>query len=106
VEVVPSDTYTQVGEIWNGPHPEDGMELEVRDEMPPGFPWPKMPDEPQICAPGEIDPEMFELLREEARLAAERHGGDPFATFLEEQGVQCAPVPVRIIEKGWPVIGL
>jgi transposase len=96
----PSDTYTQVGEIWNGPHPEDGMELEVRDEMPPGFPWPKMPDEPQICAPGEIDPEMFELLREEARLAAERHGGDPFATFLEEQGVQCAPVPVRIIEKG------
>jgi hypothetical protein len=21
----PSDTYTQVGEIWNGPHPEDGM---------------------------------------------------------------------------------
>jgi hypothetical protein len=25
VEVVPSDTYTQVGEIWNGPHPEDGM---------------------------------------------------------------------------------
>jgi hypothetical protein len=55
----PSDTYTQVGEIWNGPHPEDGMELEVRDEMPPGFPWPEMPDEPQICAPGEIDPEML-----------------------------------------------
>jgi Mn-containing catalase len=55
----PSDTYTQVGEIWTGPHPEDGMELEVRDEMPPGFPWPEMPDEPQICAPGEIDPEML-----------------------------------------------
>ena len=55
----PSDTYTQLGEIWNGPHPEDGMELEVRDEMPPGFPWPEMPDEPQICAPGEIDPEML-----------------------------------------------
>jgi hypothetical protein len=35
------------------------MELEVRDEMPPGFPWPEMPDEPQICAPGEIDPEML-----------------------------------------------
>jgi hypothetical protein len=25
----PSDTYTQVGEIWNGPHPEDGRELEA-----------------------------------------------------------------------------
>ena len=21
--------------------------------------WPEMPDEPQICAPGEIDPEML-----------------------------------------------
>jgi Mn-containing catalase len=55
----PSDTYTQVGEIWNGPHPGDGTELGVRDEMPPGFPWPEMPEEPQICAPGEIDPEML-----------------------------------------------
>lgn len=55
----PSDSYTQLGEIWNGPHPEDGTELEVRDEMPPGFPWTQMPEEPQICAPGEIDPEML-----------------------------------------------
>ena len=43
----------------NGPHPEDGRELEVRDEMPSGFPWPEMPDEPQIRAPGEINPEML-----------------------------------------------
>lgn len=55
----PSDHYTQLAEIWNGPHPEDGQELEVRDEMPPGFPWPDFPEEPQLCAPGDIDPEMM-----------------------------------------------
>jgi Mn-containing catalase len=55
----PSDTYTRIGEIWNGPHPEDGQELEFRDEMPPGFPWPEFDEEPQLCAPGEIDPEML-----------------------------------------------
>ena len=27
--------------------------------MPPGFPWPKNPEEPQLCAPGEIDPDMI-----------------------------------------------
>ena len=51
--------YHRLAEIWNGPHPEDGLELEVRDEMPPGFPWPDFPEEPQLCAPGEIDPEML-----------------------------------------------
>ncbi len=55
----PSDQYTQLAEIWNGPHPEDGQELEVRDEMPPGFPWPDFPEEPQLCAPGDIDPDML-----------------------------------------------
>jgi Mn-containing catalase len=55
----PEDTYTQLDEIWNGPHPEDGQELVVRDEMPPAFPWPEFPEEPQLCAPGEIDPEML-----------------------------------------------
>lgn len=54
-----SDLYQQIGEIWNGPHPEDGEELEVRDEMPPGFPWPDFPEEPQLCAPGDIDPDMI-----------------------------------------------
>ena len=67
----PSDTYTQVGEIWNGPHPEDGMELEVRDEMPPGFPWPEMPHEPQIRAPGEIDPEMLNYYAKKLRLVTD-----------------------------------
>ena len=54
-----SDLYEQIGEIWTGPHPEDGEELEVRNEMPPGFPWPDFPEEPQLCAPGDIDPDML-----------------------------------------------
>jgi Mn-containing catalase len=55
----PSD-YTELDQIWNGPHPEDGEELEFRmNEMPPGAPWPEMPDEPQLVSPGELDPEMI-----------------------------------------------
>jgi hypothetical protein len=27
--------------------------------MPPGFPWRENPEEPQLCSPGEIDPEML-----------------------------------------------
>ena len=55
----PSDTYTELGEIWNSPHPKDGMELELRDEKPPSFPWPGFDEEPQFCAPGQIDPDML-----------------------------------------------
>jgi Mn-containing catalase len=54
-----SDLYEQIGEIWTGPHPEDGEELEVRDEMPAGFPWPEFPEEPQLCAPGDIDRDLM-----------------------------------------------
>ncbi len=54
----PND-YTQMSEIWNGPHPEDGQELVVRDEMPPGFPYPDLEEEPQLSSPGDIDPEMI-----------------------------------------------
>ena len=53
------EDYNQLDQIWNGPHPEDGQDLVVRDEMPPGFPWPESPEEPQLCSPGEIDPEML-----------------------------------------------
>jgi Mn-containing catalase len=52
----PSDTYTQVGEIWNGPHPEDGMELEVRDEMPPGFRGRKCPKNRRSARPARSIP--------------------------------------------------
>ena len=52
--------YTELDQIWNGPHPEDGAELEFRrGEMPPGAPWPDLPDEPQLVSPGEMDPEMI-----------------------------------------------
>ena len=52
----PND-YTTIGEIWNGPHPEDGKPLTVSDEMPQGYAPPELPEEPQLNAPG-LDPEM------------------------------------------------
>jgi hypothetical protein len=55
----PSDTFTRVAEIWNGSHPEDGEELTVRDEMPPGFPVPDLEEELQLSAPDAIDPELL-----------------------------------------------
>jgi hypothetical protein len=27
--------------------------------MPPQFPWPEAPDEPQLVSPGAIDPDML-----------------------------------------------
>ena len=55
------DDYPQVGEIWNGPHPEDGSELDVEDGAPEGFAPPDLDAEPQLTAPvgPDIDPEMF-----------------------------------------------
>jgi Mn-containing catalase len=53
----PSD-YTRAGEIWNGPHPEDGSELHVSKDIPEGFPWPDLDEEPQLSSPG-IDPDML-----------------------------------------------
>lgn len=54
------EDYTELDQIWNGPHPEDGKELEFRKgEMPQGFPWPEAPDEPQLVSPGAIDPDMI-----------------------------------------------
>jgi len=38
----PSD-YGRIGEVWNGPHPEDGSELLVEDGIPA---------KPQLTAPG------------------------------------------------------
>jgi Mn-containing catalase len=53
----PND-YTRAGEVFNGPHPEDGQELIVQDEIPEGFPWPDLPEEPQLNSPG-VDPDMI-----------------------------------------------
>jgi Mn-containing catalase len=52
------DDYKQVGQVWNGPHPEDGGELVVEDAIPAGFAPPDLDEEPQLTAPG-IDPEMI-----------------------------------------------
>jgi len=55
------DDYQQAGLIFNGPHPEDGVPLEVIFGSPEGFPMPDLEEEPQLNSPGEdgIDPEMF-----------------------------------------------
>ncbi|MFC5408339.1 manganese catalase family protein [Larkinella bovis] len=55
------EDYRQAGLIWNGPHPEDGQEVEVVFGHPEGFPAPDLDEEPQLNAPGadDIDPEMF-----------------------------------------------
>ena len=55
------DDYTEIGEIWNGRHPEDGSELKVNDELPEGFTPPDLDEEPQLTAPlgPDIDTEMF-----------------------------------------------
>ena len=50
--------YTRAGEIWNGTHPEDGSELRVSADIPEGFPWPDLDEEPQLSSPG-IDPDML-----------------------------------------------
>jgi Mn-containing catalase len=53
------EDYRELDQIWNGPHPEDGQELIVEDETPEGASWPELEDEPQLSAPGAIDPEMI-----------------------------------------------
>ena len=54
-----SKDYTELSKIWNGPHPEDGQQLVVKQEMPKGYPAPDLDMEPQLAAPGDIDPEML-----------------------------------------------
>ena len=47
----PSD-YQRIGEVWNGPHPEDGSELRVEDTIPEGAPPPDLDAEPQLTGAG------------------------------------------------------
>ena len=49
--------YKRVGEVWRGPHPEDGSELLVENTIPEGFAPPDLDEEPQLTAPG-IDMEL------------------------------------------------
>jgi Mn-containing catalase len=55
------DDYTELGQIWNGPHPEDGKPLEVKDAIPEGAVPPDLPAEPQLSSPlgPDIDPALF-----------------------------------------------
>ena len=54
-----SKDYTEIAKIWNGPHPEDGQPLVVKQEMPKGYDWPILDDEPQLVSPSDIDPDMI-----------------------------------------------
>jgi Mn-containing catalase len=54
----PND-YKRVGEVWRGPHPEDGSELLVDNTIPEGFAPPDLDEEPQLTAPG-VDMEMVQ----------------------------------------------
>lgn len=55
------EDYRQAGIIFNGPHPEDNLPLEVVFGSPEGVPAPDLEEEPQVNAAGamDIDPEMF-----------------------------------------------
>jgi len=55
------EDYQQAGLIWNGPHPDDGQEVEFIQGHPEGFAPPDLDEEPQLNAPGadEYDPQMF-----------------------------------------------
>jgi len=55
------EDYPTVGEVWKGPHPEDGSELIVEDGRPEEFAPPLLPEEPQLTAPGigPIDKDML-----------------------------------------------
>jgi Mn-containing catalase len=54
----PND-YTRAGEVWNGPHPEDGHPLEFHQHIPEGFPVPDLEEEPHLSSPGAPDDEMI-----------------------------------------------
>ncbi|MEJ7713805.1 MAG: manganese catalase family protein [Pyrinomonadaceae bacterium] len=53
--------YNELAKVWKGPHPEDGSELIVVDDIPEGFPIPDLEEEPQLNAPdGGMDPEFLQ----------------------------------------------
>ncbi|WP_206171116.1 hypothetical protein [Phragmitibacter flavus] len=57
------EDYRELDKIWNGPHPEDGLDLIVKEQMPEGAPWPEFDEEPQLGAPladSERDPDMLD----------------------------------------------
>ena len=60
------DDYTELIQIWNGPHPEDGEEPTVKDEILKGSPWPEFEEEPGLSEAGRNDSEMIKPLRQDS----------------------------------------
>lgn len=87
------DDYTRAGEIWNGPHPEDGQEVVVKQEIPEGAPWPDLDEEPQLNSPG-VDPEMIMYF-------ANKLGGTSNESMAEEMMV--TPPVAKVRGKAAPV---
>ena len=63
-------SYPRAGEVFKGPHPEDGQPLKVVKGMPDGAAPPPLDEEPQLTAPGigAIDEEMLKEIAQ--RLSA------------------------------------
>jgi Mn-containing catalase len=56
------EDYRQVDKIWKGPHPEDGEDVEVLDQIPEGAPAGDLPAEPAIGVPGYDMGELSEIV--------------------------------------------
>src|SRR5262249_22002700 len=55
------EDYRELDKIWRGRHPEDGGELRVVDGPPEGGPSPRLPEEPQVYAPGYDPGELAQI---------------------------------------------
>ena len=92
------EDYRRVGEIWNGPHPEDGQELEVSDDIPEGMPWPDLDEEPQLVSPG-VDPEMIKYFAES--LGGPRSSVEGSRTVRSTATAEMVqPRSKRVVERG------
>ena len=58
----PSD-YLELAAVFNGPHPETGEPLEVRDDAPEGFPPMDLPPQEGVFAPDYAPEEIAEIAR-------------------------------------------
>jgi Mn-containing catalase len=71
------EDYREIVALWNGPHPETGEELTVKDQAPEGFPPVDLPPEPDVFAPDYAPEEIAEIaqrLRKQAGLPDEPLG--------------------------------
>ncbi len=83
------EDYTRAGEVFNGPHPEDGGELTVSDDLPKGAPWPELEEEPQLGSPG-VDPDMISFFAK--KLGGENPISEPPASASAPRRSSKSPV--------------